>query len=130
MPAMAMLHAEDPADEIRKAVGNLDVVDLMFNQLLVGIYVRPNKTRSGIFLTDKTLDEDLYQGKVGLVLKKGPTAFMDDGEARFHGQNVSDGDWIVFRPSDGWQMSVNGKACRVLQDVHIKARVAAPDVIW
>lgn len=130
MPAMAMLHAEDPADEIRKAVGNLDVVDLMFNQVLVGIFVRGPTTASGIWLPDKTRDEDLYQGKVGLVLKKGPTAFVDDGEARFHGQNVNEGDWIVFRPSDGWQMSVNGKACRVLQDVHIKARVTAPDVIW
>ena len=128
--AMLMDHATDPKREITESVGDLSNVDLMFNQVLIGIYQRPNRTKGGIMLADKTLDEDLYQGKVGLVLKKGPTAFVDDGDAKFHGQNVNEGDWIVFRPSDGWQLILNGKACRVLQDVHVKARVSAPDVVY
>lgn len=128
--AIAMRHEKDPAQEIHSKVGDLKAVDLYFNQVLIGIYVRPNVTKSGIHLADRTRDEDLYQGKVGLVLKKGPMAFKDDETMQFNGQNVAVGDWIVFRPSDGWQLSVNGTACRVLRDIDIKARVAAPDVIW
>lgn len=130
MPPMQMTHDTDPADTIRSAIGDLSTVDLFQNQVLIGIYIRPAKTAGGIFLTDTARDEDLYQGKVGLVLKKGPIAFVDDDRISFHGKAVEVGDWIVFRPSDGWALSVNKVACRVLQDVHIRAKVTSPDVIW
>lgn len=130
MPPMLMKHDTDPADTIRAAIGNLDAIDLFQNQVLIGIYIRPAKTAGGIILADQTRDEDLYQGKVGLVLKKGPIAFADDDRVSFHGKTAEVGDWIVFRPSDGWALSVNKVACRVLQDVHVRAKVASPDVIW
>ena len=130
MATMLMDHINDPVKEVWDSVGDISTVDLMFNQVLIGIYQRPNKTKGGLFLSDKTLEEDLYQGKVGLVLKIGPTAFVDDGDSKFYGQKIAVNDWIVFRPSDGWQLKLNGKACRVLQDVHVKARVAAPDVVY
>lgn len=130
MPPMLMKHDTDPADAIRATIGNLDAIDLFQNQVLIGIYIRPAKTAGGIILADQTRDEDLYQGKVGLVLKKGPIAFVDDDRVSFHGKTAEVGDWIVFRPSDGWALSVNKVACRVLQDVHVRAKVTSPDVIW
>jgi co-chaperonin GroES (HSP10) len=127
---MKMQHAVDPAQEIRDAVGNLKDVELFNMQVLVGIYIRPQKTKSGIILTDKTVEEDRYQGKVGLVLKAGPSAFVDETGKWFNGETVKVGDWVVFRPSDGWAVSINGQPCRILDDLSIKARVKEPDMIW
>jgi len=130
MPPMKMAHAIDPVKEIQSKVGNLKDIELFNMQVLVGIYVRPQKTASGILLTDKTIDEDNYQGKVGLVLKTGPSAFVDETRKWFNGQQIKVGDWVVFRPSDGWALSVNGKSCRILDDLSIKARIKEPDMIW
>ena len=130
MPPMTMRHETDPANLIWTEVGTVDNLDLLFNQVLIGIYKRPNQTESGLFLTDKTLEEDIYQGKVGLVLKKGPTAFKDEGELQFYGQDVEVGQWVVFKASDGWELALNKRECRVLRDVDIKAIVATPDAIW
>ena len=130
MPAALMHHETDPATEIFAELGDISNVDLYFSSVLVAVYLRPEKTKSGIYYSDKTRDEDRYQGKVGLVVKIGPRAFVDDGEAVFHGQTVNVGDWVVYRPSDGWNVTINKRLCRILNDVDIKARVPAPDVIW
>src|SRR5271166_130069 len=131
---LRMDHKEDPADELRRKAGSVDGIELFHNQILVAIYVRPERTRGGIILADVTRKEDIFQGKVGLVLKKGPLAFVDDARNQFQGQNVDVGDWIAFRTSDGWQLRVNGSdgqvPCRILEDVHVKARLTSPDEIY
>lgn len=131
MPASFMDHGgKDPATEIIEKVGGLDGVDVHFNKVLCGIYIRPEKTKGGIIYTDTTRDEDLYQGKAAVVLKVGPTAFVDDGQAEFHDQHVKVGDWIVFRPSNGLKMKINKTDCVLLQDVQIEMRIPAPDVVY
>jgi co-chaperonin GroES (HSP10) len=130
MTAKKMFHAVDPKKEIHDSIGDgLTGVDLFNNQVLVAIYVRPEKTASGIILTDKYRDEDKYQGKVGLVIKKGPMAFVGEDEW-FKGVSVEEGDWIIFRPSDGWQINVNGVPCRMLNDVSVKGKLPNPDLVW
>jgi co-chaperonin GroES (HSP10) len=128
---MVMRHKIDPAKDLWDKIGDLKGIrDLYFGEIMVAIYQRPEQTASGLYLSDKTRDEDKFQGKVGLVLKKGPRAFEDEGDIKFHGQNVEIGDWVVFRPSDGWQWNVNKVECRMLRDVDIKARISAPDTVW
>ncbi|HQU24996.1 MAG TPA: hypothetical protein PKX13_12025 [Acidiphilium sp.] len=131
---MRMTHGVDPRGELMKSMGDLDGIDVMHNQILVAIYKRPEKTAGGIFLSDKTRGEDVYQGKVGLVVKKGPLAFVDDGRNDFRGQDVEVGDWVGYRIQDGWSLIVNGPDgpvnCRMLEDVHIKLRVSSPDEIY
>lgn len=124
------LHIPDTADEIRTKVGDLSHVKVLHNQILVGIYIRPEKTKGGIFLSDTTRGEDKYQGKVGLVLKKGPLAFVDDAHNKFHGQDVNPGDWVFFRVSDGFSFMLNGHLCRLLEEVHIKGIIPAPEVVY
>ena len=130
MPFMPMYHDTDPAQELLSSLGNLDDIDIFNNQVLVAIYVRPNKTKSGIILTDSTRDEDRYQGKVGLVVKKGPSAFEDETGRWFKDADVNVGDWVVFRPSDGWSVAINGQPCRLMDDVVIRGRVKHPDSVW
>jgi len=129
MPAMIMMHEKDPAEMLRQEVGDLTNVEIFNNQALVAVYIRPQKTKSGIILTDKTTDEDRHQSKIGLVIKKGASAFEDDGKW-FKGVTINEGDWIIFRPSDGWQITVNGKLCRILDDISVRGRVDHPDRIW
>lgn len=130
MPPMKMAHTIDPKTELLQEVGDIKEVEIFNNQILCAIYIRPQKTKSGIILTEKYVDEDKYQGKVGLVLKMGPEAFVDDSGKWFKNMKIKVGDWVVFRPSDGWSVSINGKSCRILDDVAIRGRVQSPDIIW
>jgi co-chaperonin GroES (HSP10) len=130
MPAMTMEHEVDPAQALWDNVGDVSKVEVFNNQLLVAVYIRPQKTKSGIYLTDKTTDEDRYQSKVGLVLKKGPMAFDDNTGQWFKDVEIEVGDWIVFRPSDGWSITVNNVLCRMIDDTNIKGRVDNPDRVW
>lgn len=137
MPATLMVHDEDPKLEILNRVGDLNSVEVFGSDVLVALYIRPQKTKSGIILSDNTRDEDRWQGKCGLILKLGPTAYCDEEGARFRDINV--GDWVVFRPSDGWPVTLNAAnsiaskdavPCRVVNDINIRLRVGSPDAIY
>ena len=134
MSNIAMLHETDPKAVLLKDVGDVSHIEVFNMQVLVAVYIRPEKTKSGIILSDKTRDEDRYQSKVGLivkmVIKKGPSAFVDESDKWFSGINVKEGDWIVFRPSDGWNITINGTLCRMLDDMSIRARISHPDQVW
>lgn len=126
---MALNKPQSTKAEILVSIGDLSRVEIMHNQILVGIYMRSEKV-GNIFLPDQTRDEDRWQGKVGLVLKKGPQAFQSDGSTDFAGQNVEEGDWLLYRISDGFAIDINGTHCRLLEDIHIKGRVSDPSVIY
>jgi co-chaperonin GroES (HSP10) len=130
MPFMIMEHAEDPRKKLLDEIGDISNIEIFNNQILAAVYIRPQKTKTGIYLTDKTTDEDRYQSKVGLVIKMGPDAFQDSSGTWFNGMNIELGDWIVFRPSDGWSITVNNVLCRMIDDVNIKGKIIHPDQVW
>lgn len=133
MQAIKMQTDFDSKEEIINAVGeNLKEIPLTGAQVLIGIYKRPQKTKGGLILPDQTRDEDIWQGKVGLILKMGAMP-MDDNDKQFFGEGnlPKEGDWIVFRPSDGWPISVGKQPCRVLDDRRrIKMKIADPSIVW
>lgn len=130
MPFMLMEHEIDPRDKLLADLGDLSTVEIFNNQVLVAVYTRPEKTKSGIYLSNKTTDEDQFQSKVGLLVKKGPGAFIDPTGEWFEGVKFDLGDWLVHRSSDGWSITVNGILCRILSDTQIKGRIDAPDRVW
>jgi len=130
MSNIAMLHEKDPKQVLLEQVGDTSSIEVFNMQVLVAVYIRPEKTKGGLFLSDKARDEDRYQSKVGLILKKGPTAFVDKDGEWFSGLDIKEGEWIVFRPSDGWNITVNGTLCRMLDDMSVRARIAHPDQVW
>jgi co-chaperonin GroES (HSP10) len=130
MPPMKMDHEVDPKKKLSEEIGELANVEIFNNQLLVALYIRPKKTKSGIILTEKTVEEDIYQSKVGLVVKKGPAAFIDPRGEWFNGVDIQVGDWVVFRPSDGWSINVNNVPCRIIDDMNIRGRINDPDNVW
>lgn len=130
MSNIAMLHEKDPKEVLLEQIGDLSKIEVFNMQVLVAVYIRPEKTKSGLYLSDKARDEDRYQSKVGLIIKKGPTAFVDKDGEWFSGLDIKEGDWIVFRPSDGWNITVNGTLCRMLDDMSVRARIEHPDQVW
>jgi co-chaperonin GroES (HSP10) len=122
--------ATDPKAALFEAVGDLDGYDIFHNQILIAIFVRPEKTVGGIIRPGNNVVEDEYQGKVGLVVKKGPSAFVDSDDEDFQGQNVAVGDWVVFRTGDGWQLNIRDTACRILTDRTVRMRVKNPGDIF
>lgn len=130
MSNIAMLHEKDPKQALFEQVGDLSKIEIFNMQVLVAVYIRPEKTKSGLYLSDKARDEDRYQSKVGLIIKKGPTAFVDKDGEWFSGLDIKEGDWVVFRPSDGWNITVNGTLCRMLDDMSVRGRIEHPDQVW
>lgn len=124
-----MKHDEDPKKELLDAVGDISNEDFFGAQIIVATYVRPEKTKSGIYTTSKVREEDHYQGKVGLVIARGPLAYQENEKLNFGGKNVQIGDWVWYRPMDGTQFSINGVHCRALDDVEIRGKISHPDVI-
>lgn len=131
MPARTMDHGGiDPAEELIAKIGYIDDIEVPLNKVLLGIYLRPEKTKSGIILTDETRGEDVFQGKACLVLKKGPIAFVDDDKFSFHGYNPEVRQWVVIRPSDGLKMDINQVRCVLITDTQIQMIIPSPDVVW
>ena len=130
MPHVKMMHDVDPKAALLKALGKFDDFEVWHNFVLLAIYKRPEMTAGGIALTGKHLDEDYIQGKVGLVLKTGPDAFRDPAGKWFSGVTVAPNDWVVFRASDGWSITVNEVPCRMIEDTALKGRIQSPDRVW
>ena len=140
MPVVAIHHERDPRDVIMEMAGDLSDVEVFNNQVLVGVYIRPEKTKSGLILTHQTTDEDKYQSKTGLILKIGPTAFEDPKGVWFSDIVFGEGDWVVYRPSDCWSLTLvshdpkTGEKrellCRLMDDTVIRMRAQSPDRVY
>lgn len=121
---------EEFRDHVLKTTADaLKDIDVLFNQVLIAIYIRPQKIGS-IWRPDSNVEEDVWQGKTGLVLKVGPNAFEDDGEYNFYGQTVSEGEWIAFKVGDAWALEVAGLSCRLIRDSSIRLKVKDPGVVF
>lgn len=131
MPFMVMQHDVDPKEEIYKNVKDyLDHIEVFNNQILVATYIRPQRTKSGIYITDQNRGEDQWQSKIGLVVKMGPTAFLDTSGQWFKDVSIEIDDWVILRPSDGWNLTINNNPFRMVEDIHIKGRIKHPDFVW
>lgn len=127
----------DPKRALLDAAGNMVDYEVFHNLVLVAPYIAPDRTKGGIIRPDSNLAEDRFQGKAGLVLKVGPAAFKDDGGAKFYGITVSPGDWVLFRPSDGFECFISdrrtvgdGLPCRLIEDSLIRGRISNPALIY
>lgn len=110
-------------------IGDLSGIDVLYNMVLLAIYIRSEVTGGGIIRPDMNVEEDVWQGKAGLVLKLGANAFEDDGEYSFKGQKVDVGEWCGFKVGDAWSLELNGVACRLVRDSAIKLKLKDPRIL-
>lgn len=117
--------AKDPKTAIIKAVGDISGARVCTDLVLLGTYIRNEKTAGGIIRPVDTLKEDEYQGKVGLVLASGPLAYGDWEDDEHRGENARPGSWVVYQIKDAWPVQINGTACRMIP--YDKIRMVTPD---
>lgn len=127
---MKMKHIKDPKKALLQEVGDFSKVEVFNNQILLAVYKRPSVTAGGIHLSDVSLDEDEWQGKIGLVLKWGPAAFQEDASITFYGMSLKKGDWVALWITDGRKIKINDCLCRIVRDTEIRLRVPHPDMVY
>ncbi len=123
--------SDDPTKAMLKQIGDLSHVNIAGGRVLLWTYIRPRKTKGGIILTDKEVKEDLWQGTVGYVLKRGPLAFVDDAatNTNFAGFEAVVGDWVIYSPGEGKRIQINGVDCRIIEDALIAMTLPEPDMV-
>jgi co-chaperonin GroES (HSP10) len=130
-----VVHADDPAKAIMRNLGSLEGFDIAAQGVLVATYERPEgiKTKGGIELPHQHLKEDEFQSRVGLVVKLGRRAFIDDEHIQWHGFRCDVGDWVTYVLSEGMKMQIPGPGgvkCRLLSDARIKMKIPDPDAVF
>lgn len=120
--------AEDLMSKVKAQVDQIE--EIMGAGVLVIIWRRPEKTKGGLYLPDKTKEEDIYQGKVGLIAKLGPLAFKEDDRHKWPGRVPQVGDWVAFRVGDAWPFILNEQHCRIVEDVNVRMVLRTPDVVY
>ena len=103
---------------------------ILHSQVLVAGYIASSRTQGGIIKIDKTIEEDRWQGNVGLVIGLGKGAFKDDAVAKFHGDKLKLGDWVMYLPADGVSLFINQVPCRLFQDTRILMKVDNPEIYY
>ena len=103
---------------------------VLHSQVLVAGYIAGARSKGGIIFTDKTVEEDRWQGNIGLVIGLGKGAFKDDAVAKFHGDTIKIGDWVMYLPADGISLFINQVPCRLFQDPRILMKVDDPEVYY
>lgn len=126
---------DDPKEivmtRVRDALGKLP--EIYGSRVLVATAPSPEKSKGGLFLTDKAKDESRWQGKVGLILKLGTTAFRTDPRYpsyAWDGPKPDVGDWVFFRTSDGWETGIGGISCRFVHDSDVVGKIEAIEEIF
>jgi hypothetical protein len=128
----------DPRAVIVDAIGR-DLIaqfEPAHDLVLVATYVRSDTLKSGLILGgDRTRAEDRFQGKIGLVLKAGPTLQTPEP---FGGDNpIQVDDWIMYRASDAHEFffvhedkPLDGASVRLIEKGLIFARVQNPESVF
>jgi co-chaperonin GroES (HSP10) len=119
----------DPKAVLLKMLGKHGTM-VLHSQVLVAGYVRPAKTKGGIYLTDKVIEEDRFQGNIGMVIALGKGAFKDDAVAKFNGDKLAVGDWVMYVPADGVSLFINEVPCRLFSDTRILMEVENPEIYY
>jgi len=117
----AISQSKDPKQAIMDAVGDLSKEVVFWDLVLIGTYIRPEKTAGGIIRPRENVEEDAYQSKTGVVLK-----FGEDVQDPVY--NV--GDWVVYSIKDGWAITVNGTPCRLVPYDRVRMKLSDPSVVF
>ena len=97
-------------------------------RLLVLPHRGQGKTKGGVLLSDKTVEETQIATNVGLVLAIGPDAYSD--KERFpNGSWCKEKDWVIFARYAGSRLNIEGGELRILNDDEILGTTDDPESI-
>ena len=105
-------------------------------RVLIAPFNPPKKSKGGILLNQKTLDEDAIQTNVGYVLRMGSLAYADK-ERYPTGPWCEEKQWVIFARYAGSRFRLNdekraafGSEVRILNDDEILGTIIDPDDIY
>ena len=105
-------------------------------RVLIAPFNPPKKSKGGILLNQKTLEEDAIQTNVGYVLRMGPLAYADK-ERYPTGPWCEEKQWVIFARYAGSRFRLNdekraafGSEVRILNDDEILGTILDPDDIY
>ena len=105
-------------------------------RVLIAPFNPPQKSKGGILLNQKTLEEDAIQTNVGYVLRMGPLAYADK-ERYPTGPWCEEKQWVIFARYAGSRFRLNdekraafGSEVRILNDDEILGTILDPDDIY
>jgi co-chaperonin GroES (HSP10) len=105
-------------------------------RVLIAPFNPPKKSKGGILLNQKTLEEDAIQTNVGYVLRMGPLAYADE-ERYPTGPWCEEKQWVIFARYAGSRFRLNdekraafGSEVRILNDDEILGTILDPDDIY
>lgn len=142
----------DEPDEQKKAIfktlGDLDQYEMLDEELLIALYAKPNVLAAGkrsdgstyqlVGTDNDTIEASRYQGKIGLLITKGPSAYKYHPNGQpYQGIEPEIGDWLISRASDGreiWlkdlrNMGAEYVCCRRIHWTLVGMRITDPRTV-
>lgn len=110
---------------INEAIAKFDGMKPDGYDIVLLLYMPPEKTASGIWLTEKTLEEGEYSNCVGLVVKIAAGAYKDP-RYEHTGAWCEVGEWRMFPRHGGNKYKYKGMPIFVLKEDAIGPRVEDP----
>lgn len=126
-----VVHDKDPKKVILDSLkGHIERVQPTSGDVIVCVYERPEKMRSGLVIPDTASrrSEDRFQGVVGLIVKTGPE-YGKHRQALGMEKMPAVGDWIAFRNQDCSSFVLGDRSMRLLQGDFIRLVLDDPDCI-
>lgn len=117
-------------DALKGAHDNVEFIGGGVTKILVATAPHCEKSKGGIIYSDFRIDQGRFQGKVGLVVAKGPASFKSTKNYEYNYLIPEIGDWIFYKPSDGWEVAVNGVPCRFIDDDCVIGRISDIEAIY
>ncbi len=114
---LELARAENPKQALIDAV-NVSEIEVFGENLLVGTYIRPEKTKGGVIRPESNVREDEFQGNVGLVLKVG-NGILEGVEDILH-------KWVLFGYSDGLKWRYDDVPVRIISIDRVRGIVRDP----
>ena len=88
-----------------------------------------SKTKSGIILTDDTVQESQLTTNICKVLKVGPDAYKD--KKKFpHGAYCKEGEWVIISKYAGTRIKLADGEIRILNDDEILGTILEPTDVF
>jgi chaperonin GroES len=97
-------------------------------RLLVLPFRAKQKTKGGVLLTDKAVEDSQLTTTVAMVLATGPDAYKDKDKFP-SGSWCKQGDWVVFGRYAGSRLKIEGGEVRILNDDEILGTIDNPEDI-
>jgi len=129
MPKEKKIVGIKPAEKSEEEKSDLSKVPKPTGWRLVVLPYRGiGKTKGGVLLTDKAVEEQQIASVCALVLEVGPDAYADK-EKFPNGAWCKKGDWVIIARYAGSRIKIEGGELRILNDDEVLGTVDSPEDI-